>query len=1124
MLRAETILKSISDALYTLDRQWRFTYLNPQAERLLQKSAEELLGKVFWEEFPAAPGSGFDTNYHLALETQNSFSFEEFYEPLQTWFEVTAYPYPEGLSVYFRDISSRKEVEAAFQEQIRLSKLIAEVSQALTRKATLPEMLHSCAEAIVKILEVSFARIWTFNPATNMLELQASAGKYTHLDGPHSRVPLGAFKIGWIAEHRQPHLTNSVQGDKLIADQEWAERENMTAFAGYPLVLEDHLLGVVAMFSHRPISENTYRALETLVSQVTVGIERKLTEINLREQRENYEVTLASIGDAVIATDNQGRVTYLNAVAEGLTGWKSAEAMQKPLPAIFNIVNMTTHLPVENPVARVLELGQVVGLANHTVLLARDGREIPIDDSAAPIKNAANQIIGVVLVFRDATERLTLEAARQQALERAQQARQEAEESRNRLYNLFMQAPAAIAVLEGPKHKFTLANGPYMVLIGRAESILGLNIREALPEIADQGFPELLDSVFTSGKPFYGNEVSVKLDRAGSGDLEEVFLNFVYQPFRNLAGEIEGILVHAVDVTEQVRARHEVEAARARQHSLFMQSPANIAVLDGPDHTYTFVNMPYVRLTGHDISILHKPIAEAQPEVAGQGYFELLDQVYQTGQPYTGHEARVLLPREGKEELEEVFLDFVYQPYTNGAGEVEGILYHGVDVTEQVQNRRRIEGLVAQLAEQQAQLRASNESLRFLSEASATLASSLDYNLTLKKVAELLVPSLADVCYFDIIASDGTVERVAWQNGTGLPEELFQRIAQYSPKLDRASHPVTEVVTSGQPKLVADVSEDWLRHATFNEDHFELTRQVGIISYLAVPLKLRDTIFGTITLCYTSISGRHYTEADQALILELTQRAAMAIDNSRLYYATQRALKERETFLSVAAHELKTPLTGLKGFTQVLHRQLVRDEQQALDPARIKRTLDIINKQSDKLTYLIDQLLDVSRIETGKLQLDLRQTEVVGLVRELTEQAQNRTNRHILTFQTDVESLPARIDPVRYEQVVNNLLDNAIKYSPQGGPIAVELHRVEVEGERPAFQVSVTDQGLGIPVERREHIFERFYQAHETTLISGMGLGLFICREIIQLHGGEIHAEFPDEGGTRFVVTVPVDR
>lgn len=1121
MARAENIYQNLLDAVYTLDREWRFTYLNPLGEKLVHRAASELIGKVVWDEFPEARDSLIFTNYQVALDQQAPVSFEEYYPPLLTWFEITAYPSEDGLTVFFRDISRRKKAEMAFQEQLRLARLIADISQALILEGELSAILRHCTDALVKHLGVAVARIWTLNQPENILELQASSGKYTYLDDSYRRVPVGIDKIGKIAEERLSHLTNQVIGDPLVRDQEWARREKIVAFAGYPLLLEDRLTGVLAIYAHAPISESTYLALDTLVKQISLGVERKQTELSLREQRENYAVTLSSIGDAVIATDHEGRVNYLNPVAEDLTAWTSAAAQGRPLTEVFNIVNMTTRQPVENPVSKVLQLGSVVGLANHTVLLAKDGREIPIDDSAAPIKNKAGQIVGVVLVFRDATERLAGEAERNRLLEREQSARREAEEARNRLQNLFMQAPASIAVLDGPNHIFSFANPPYMQLIGRDTPILGLTVPEALPEIAGQGFIELLNNVYSTGNPYYGDETSVKLDRLGNGELEEVFLNFVYQPYRNLAGAIEGILVHAVEVTEQVRARNEVELAQARQHNLFMQAPANIAILDGPDHVFSFANTLYLRLIGRGNEILGKTVVEAQPEVVEQGFVSLLDRVYQTGEPYHGYETSVKLDLNSDGELTEIFLDFVYQPYRNHAGAVEGILFHGVDVTEQVLGRRRVENLVAQLAEQQTQLKASNEKLKFLSEASTILASSLDYTVTLNRISELLVPALADFCYFDIISDSGKVERVAWNHIDPSQEELFKRLSDYAPSLERASHPVTQVVTSGQPKLVPYVTDDWLREATFDEKHFELTRQAGIISYLAVPLKLRGSIIGTITLCYTPTSGRHYHAADEELILELTQRAAIAIENAQLYKSAQKALKERETFLSVAAHELKTPLTGLKGFAQVLNRQLERDQAQALDPVRLQRTLGIINKQSDKLTYLIDQLLDVSRIETGKLQLDLRQTEVVGLVREVVEQAQARTTRHNLIFNSPAETLMARLDPVRYEQVVSNLVDNAIKYSPEGGPIILDL---APSADDPAtFSLSVTDQGMGIPPDRRPHIFERFYQAHDTTLISGMGLGLFICREIIQLHGGEIRAEFPDEGGTRFVVTIPLE-
>ena len=143
------------------------------------------------------------------------------------------------------------------------------------------------------------------NPHDDVLELRASAGLYTHLDGPHSRVPVGKYKIGLIAQERKPHLTNAVVGDPRVSDQEWAKREGMVAFAGYPLVVDDRLVGVMAMFARHPLSEATLEAMASVADEIAVGIERKFAQERLHEQREWLRVTLASIGDAVIATDTR---------------------------------------------------------------------------------------------------------------------------------------------------------------------------------------------------------------------------------------------------------------------------------------------------------------------------------------------------------------------------------------------------------------------------------------------------------------------------------------------------------------------------------------------------------------------------------------------------------------------------------------------------------------------------------------------------------------------------------------------------------------------------------------------------------------------------------------------------
>ena len=307
-----------------------------------------------------------------------------------------------------QSLSRREEAEkaraaAVLEEQKGLAEFGRDVGFALTECILLEEMLDRCAEATVRHLDAAFARVWTLNEAGDVLELQASAGLYTHTDGAHGRVPVGQYKIGLIAQERKPHLTNAVLGDPRVPAQEWAEREGLVSFAGYPLVVEDRLVGVWALFARHRLSEITVRAMESVAPAIALGIERKRTAEALAASEAWLATTLTSIGDAVIATDGEGRVKYLNPIAEALTGWPQAEAAGRPMEEVFPIINEHNRRPVEHPVARVISEGTIVGLANHTVLIARDGTESPIEDSAAPIKNEQGETTGVVMVFRDVT-------------------------------------------------------------------------------------------------------------------------------------------------------------------------------------------------------------------------------------------------------------------------------------------------------------------------------------------------------------------------------------------------------------------------------------------------------------------------------------------------------------------------------------------------------------------------------------------------------------------------------------------------------------------------------------------------------------------------------------------------
>ncbi|WP_375512657.1 PAS domain S-box protein [uncultured Nostoc sp.] len=186
------------------------------------------------------------------------------------------------------DTTDRKQAEEALAERSRLANFRADVDAALTQNDSLQKTMHRCTEALVEHLDAAFARIWTLNKQDNVLELQVSSGMYTHINGPHKCVPVGQFKIGLIAEEGKPHLTNSVQTDPRVSNKEWAQREGMVAFAGYPLIVEYETVGVIAMFARQTVTESTFTALEFAAQAIAIGIKRKQAEVALREsaQRE----------------------------------------------------------------------------------------------------------------------------------------------------------------------------------------------------------------------------------------------------------------------------------------------------------------------------------------------------------------------------------------------------------------------------------------------------------------------------------------------------------------------------------------------------------------------------------------------------------------------------------------------------------------------------------------------------------------------------------------------------------------------------------------------------------------------------------------------------------------------
>jgi PAS domain S-box-containing protein len=279
--RLSQIFNRITDPFTVLDRELRVVYANDTGARLIGKPVSELIGRRVTELTPEVKDSPFAKAYEKVLATRKPLTIEEYYPPWDRWYEASVYPLDDGLVVYTRDVTVRKRAMELTTRMGRHAALRADVSTVLADERDVPTMLRRTCEAFVEHIDAAFARIWTLDETGTMLILQASAGMYTHIDGGHRAVPVGKFKIGRIALHRKPHLSNDVTTDPEVGDRAWAQREGMVSFAGYPMIVDGKLVGVLAMFARHALPEDTTSVLATISDLVAQGLVRRRTEIEL---------------------------------------------------------------------------------------------------------------------------------------------------------------------------------------------------------------------------------------------------------------------------------------------------------------------------------------------------------------------------------------------------------------------------------------------------------------------------------------------------------------------------------------------------------------------------------------------------------------------------------------------------------------------------------------------------------------------------------------------------------------------------------------------------------------------------------------------------------------------------
>jgi PAS domain S-box-containing protein len=428
-------------------------------------------------------------------------------------------------------------------------------------------------------------------------------------------------------------------------------------------------------------------------------------------------------------------------------------------------------------------------------------------------------------------------------------------------------------------------------------------------------------------------------------------------------------------------------------------------------------------------------------------------------------------------------------------GEVRHVIGTGIDVTE----RRRAE----------EELRRHTARLQALADASHAFSSGLDYHVTLDTVARLLAELIGDSCLIRVVSEDGAwLEPVSFCHRDPRRGELIRATQASSPQ--RAAEGLTgRALRSGETILVPVLTAERIR-AEMKPEYW--TYLEGVTSLLIAPLRVRSRAFGHVTLLRDA-PGPPYSPDDQAFLEDLAVRAAESIENSRLYGLAKAAVAARDEFLSIASHELRTPLTALKLAMQNLRRVTAGVDL----PQAVSRSIQAAERQGARLEKLVRALLDVSRVQAGRLELSLEEVDLAELVSETLAEFEEQLAEAGSSVAFSVEGqVRGRWDRFRLGQVVTNLFSNAVKYG-EGKPIEVRL-----DGDGRQVRLAVRDHGIGLSAEHQQRLFQRFVRAAPSRNYGGLGLGLYIARRLAEAHGGRVLVESAPGAGSRFVVELPV--
>ncbi|RDC64216.1 PAS domain-containing protein [Adhaeribacter pallidiroseus] len=1183
-----------------------YVKLNAAAQRMLQ--LPERPDKTFLQLYPHAHQTGIFAFYRDTFLTgkPGRYDLNYQYDRLNNYFQLAAQRSGQGLIVSFNDTSDhdRTAVEKALRESQELEKKAraeAELQQQRLHQIFMEAPALICIfegpQHIFKLVNPPYQRLVGDRPllgkpiAEAMPELAGQpifgllnkvyrTGESFHahemlvqLDHNNSGGDLGQNYYNFIYQATR-NLSGEIDGILVFAYEVTAQvrarwqveynrqhvqdlNEEMQATNEELLTTNNDLV-------------NTQLALQQLNEELEARVAERTREVKdaqvaTERQRERLERFFMQAPAAICILDGPNLVYELvNPSYQQL--FPGRQLLGKPLlealPELAGHTVWRTLQQVYQTGKTHTEYGILIPIARHENAPLED---IYFNYIQQGRYDEYGRVDGVLVFAFEVTEQVKAQQRADALQAEVLAATQFQVQEREAFYQVFEQTPACIVLLRGPEHRVDYYNLAYQQLFpGR--QMKGKTIAEIQPEALEQGFVALLDKVYQTGETFYGNELLLTIEQVPDGSTKNIFFNFTYQAYRE-NDQIVGISVFAFDVTGQVMARREAEQQQQLLHTLFMEAPAPILILDGPELVYQLVNPAYQQIfPGREL--LGKKLLEALPELKDSPLPAILDNVYKTGETYVAQELPLMLARYEGGPLEEIYWTFTYQARYNAQGIIDGALVFAYEVTDQVKARKTIEENAQQLKLITDALPVlisyldKEETYRFVNKAyeawfnqkpedllgkpvrqvvgeaayqgiqdyvkRALAGERLDFEVRMpyrenfiKHISTNYVPDIreGEVLGFYAMVSDITEQVVAQQRVAQAAAEL-RVVAANAPVF------IFRTDAAGQINYVNETLFEWSGlepntsqlNAVWELIHPEdrpliqesFATSIGTNQAWESPayrIRRRDGEYR-----WSITRTQPYFNADGQLV-GFTGVNVDIHEQIVLQKQLTRTNVDLDNFIYTASHDLKAPILNIEGLMEALLDQMPPD---FLEQDTVKQTTELILESVQRFKRTIDHLTEITKLQKE----NTPEAEVVNLASIIAE-VQLDLAPVILAEQAqitvDVTSCPTiRFSEKNLRSIIYNLLSNAIKYRAAERTPQVRVHCFVI----PGYEVlAVQDNGLGINLNQESKLFAMFKRLHNH--VEGTGIGLYMVKKIIENAGGKIEVQSKVGEGSTFQIFFP---